>query len=169
MDSPRVAILKTVLPSSPNADAAIAHAVSGSSSPPPGISPALVKKAVLANAVLDISNDNEELTRHVLQNPEVSTLRDVAFRYDPKLVASLAASGGSGSGDNHQDDPSSAQTLNEKDFQARLFHAEPSAVIHRMVSDNQVSCVCFPTRPQLAVMALEPCSYDLLPKDTLTP
>ena len=147
MASARVALLKKVLPASSDSDPAIAHALSTSSNPPAGVSATTIKSAVLANAVADISDDNETLIRHILQDPQVSTLRDVAFRYDQAKVASISASsaaGGNGGvndieSNEHHLDPRLAYASDQATFQSRLFHAEPTAVLHRMVQRNQVS------------------------------
>lgn len=182
----RIKLLKAVLPASTHTDAAIAQALGVSPAPasssviPPE---ALVQQARLANAVADISDGHEFFIKRIIDDPHVTTLRDVALRYDSGVLHSIsrdaeAAASKSASpprrtsqlatdrtataittpseeedshieahGDTILHDPvvssspsPSPHPLNIDNIQQKLFHAEPSAIIQRLVSDNEVSC-----------------------------
>jgi len=127
--SQRAALLKAVLPDSPHVDTAIAHVVAGltpsSNSEAP---PDLVAKAALANRLASLTDDNEHFVRKVVDDPRISSLSDVARKLDSQAIEYLASSSAS----------TPSKPLDVNAFQARLFHAEPSAVVHRLVADNKV-------------------------------
>lgn len=145
----RTEFLKSVLPDSPQRDSEIAHVVATT---PLGITnerPSdLAQKVQLANALADLTDGHAPLVKKILDDPHVSSLRDVAVRYDTEVLRSLATSAKAVSRkqETTPTDPTVAAasvrtspSLDVESFQRRLFHAEPSAVLQRMVSDNQVS------------------------------
>jgi hypothetical protein len=134
--SSRAALLKAVLPHSPHVDNAIAQVVPGLDLPPDSEAsppPTLVAKATLANQLASLSDDNEHFVQAVVKDSRVSTLSDVARKLDAHDIESLASS----------PQPTSAKPLDVKTFQTRLFYAEPSAVVHRLVDDNKVRKALF--------------------------
>jgi hypothetical protein len=156
--SSKAALLKSVIPASPHLDAAISQVVEQKPSTASTEVPAdLLQKTRLANSLADISDGNASLIKRILDDPHVSTLRDVAFRYDTQVLRSLlrdsdsvttnrVSLGSPKDSDTSIPTPSLASpkdagttSVAVQTIQRRLFYAEPSAVIHRMVADNQVS------------------------------
>jgi hypothetical protein len=125
MDTPRAALLKAVLPESPHLNDIILNVTSLASAPQPTQAPAdLQQKAILANALANMTNDNEQFVKNVVADPRISTLRDAAFHVDTKAASLLA---------------DKTSPIDVPSLQAQLFKAQPSAVIHRQVSDGRVS------------------------------
>lgn len=129
MDSTRKKFLKTVLPPLPHLDAVVNHVTSSTTqAPPSGAGAELLSKARLANALADITGDNEPVVKNLMADASSPTLRSVAFNMDAQAAEALTESV-------RASDPSfDAGTL-----RSRLFRAEPSAVVHRMVETGAVS------------------------------
>lgn len=168
----KAALLKSVIAESPYLDAAISQVVE--KHPPSAsaeIPQELLQKTRLANPLAEISDGNAILIKRILDDPQVTTLRDVAIRYDSGVLRSIvrdakseaasrtplasskdASPRAASISDATPKDPSteaiSAEDVSLEDtspqpvdlqvIQRRLFHAEPSAVVQRMVADNQV-------------------------------
>jgi len=167
----RTSLLKSVLPESSLLDSAIAQVVENQPALPSIEVPAeILQKTRLANSLADLSDGNSFIIKKVLDDPQVSTLRDVALRYNLAVLKSIKQDAESAKAA-----PSlgalqlaALQTISTADaslkdsappklefgddqpkdevpdsfdipaFQRRLFHAEPSAVLQRMISDDQV-------------------------------
>jgi hypothetical protein len=167
----RTSLLKSVLPESSHLDSAIAQVVENQSALLSTEVPAeLLQTTRLANSLADLSDGNSSIIKRVLDDPHVSTLRDVALRYNSAILKSIkqdaesaktapslgapkfaalhtittasassndpaALKVASGDGQPGDEIPSSFDVTT---FQRRLFHAEPSAVLQRMISDDHV-------------------------------
>ena len=136
----------------------------------------LLQKTRLANSLAEISDGNAFLIKQILDDPQVTTLRDVAVRYDPGVLKSIvrdakseaasrtplaspkdasprAASISDATPKESGTEATSAEGVSLEDtipkpidvqiIQRRPFQAEPSAVVQRMVSDDQVREVIF--------------------------
>ncbi|KAH6962302.1 hypothetical protein BKA56DRAFT_622857 [Ilyonectria sp. MPI-CAGE-AT-0026] len=105
-----------------------------------------VKKVQLGHAVAELSDEHAGITRGLLADPEVLSLRDVASKYDNKKLAALLQ---------HDQAVTSRKTVaalatpeetpdstpvhpSVLTFQRKVFHREPSAVVARMVRDGEI-------------------------------
>jgi hypothetical protein len=101
------------------------------------VSETSLQKVVLAHALAEWSDDNLPLVKALATQPEVSSLRDLALKFnieslravvDPQVVpANIAGATPEEKARNF------AVTLRQ-----RLFAIEPTAVLHRMVEDAEV-------------------------------
>lgn len=123
VDTPNAAIQEALKPSTGGAAAAQLPAGGVETS---GTTPDLLQKAKLANSLADLTGD-AGLVRRIVDQPGVSNLRDVAFKFGSGPAEDLAAGG------------SKQQGNDLAAFQTRLFHAAPTGVIHRQVEDKKVS------------------------------
>lgn len=133
-NSNRKDLLKAVLLPSPGLDAAIEHVANGSTIPPASVPPDLLGKVTLANKVADLMGDDAFLVKEIVSHPQVQTLRDVAYHFDPQTSEQLAGKAKDGGGN----------LLDVKAFQTGLFYAEPTGVIHRMVDSKEVRVMILP-------------------------
>jgi hypothetical protein len=96
-----------------------------------------LKKVELANALADWSGDHISIVKALAETPELTNLRDVALHFDVAKLAGLV---------NPQEVPASiaGETDDEKktnfavSLHHKLFAAETSAVLQRMVRDAEV-------------------------------
>lgn len=134
----RADILKSIIGESPKASDIVGHVLSrDASANPPELPADLLVKARLANSLITMTGGNEQLVTKLVSDPKVQSLRDVALNnpVDIPLTSKDVAT-------------SSVKTAapvstNTTAFHTKLFQAEPSAVLQRMVSDKQV-CVEMP-------------------------
>jgi hypothetical protein len=140
-ENPRAVLLESILGKSEQVYNAIRRVLADPTPPggAPDLHPGLLERAKLANTLADMTNDNKPLITKFISDPAITTLRDVALNHPMHLETSKSS-------------PSQKKTLMASDqpdglleaspdlssFQSRLFQAEPSAVLHRMVSDKQV-------------------------------
>jgi hypothetical protein len=144
------------------ADDAITH-INSDAATAPAIDASTLHRAKLAENVAILADDNFEIATSVLANPEIQTTRDVALKYNTEAIAYMvldrSKSGRSHSilevktaaaplSDSSKSPPRSPdEELNHTAttslhqaqlFQRRLFHQEPTAVLQRMVTDNEI-------------------------------
>lgn len=130
----RIALLRAVLPTGSQTESLISHAQELGSipavltSPPSSLS--VLQRAALASDLGQITDDNAPAVAQLLANPDLKTLRDVAFHFGPHEASSLAATLQA-----NEDEP-----FNTDSFRATLFRQEPSAVIQRMIESAEVCC-----------------------------
>lgn len=101
------------------------------------IPPAELQKVNLAHSFADITSDNEPLVNSFMNLPAINNLRDFALTHDTSAIASLIADdaipkGTAGIDANTQKKNYAAGIYN------KLFAAETSAVLQRMVSQNEL-------------------------------
>ena len=139
----RSALLKAVLPADPQLDHVISH-VTNNTTAPPTAPRDLVQKAVLANKLADVLDNNEAAVKAVVGDPKIQSLRDVALNTDLHAVVEAinSAPGGDGSVTSASASvPTAAvKPLDVNSVKKKLFHAEPSAVLQKMVADGEVCC-----------------------------
>jgi hypothetical protein len=136
--------LKDVLPSHPQLEDVISHVAKGTAVPSTAPQD-LVQKAVLANKLADLFDSNEVALKAVIADPKIQTLRDVALNTDLDAVAATVkpasvVNGGVATSASTPPAKSTAATkpLDVQLAKTRLFHAEPTAVIQKMVADGKV-------------------------------
>jgi hypothetical protein len=100
--------------------------------------PTAIKKLALANTLAEWSDNNVNLVSTLTADPDVESLRDVAARYNvtdlakllaPQVTDTAAAPAATAAG-----------TVREQAVQLRrgLYTAEPSAVVQKMLTDNEL-------------------------------
>jgi hypothetical protein len=101
---------------------------------------AALKKLALAHSLADWSGDNASIVKTLAARPDVASLRDVALRFNLEKLTALVHSDSESlsadralSGDSDEQRSDLAGTLYNK-----LFAAEPTAVLQRMVLDAEV-------------------------------
>lgn len=102
-----------------------------------GLSEESIKKVELANALADWSGDNVSIVKGLAEAPEVGSLRDVALHFNAEKLAGLV---------NPKEVPEAIAGETEEQtkrnfavsLQRKLFAAETSAVLQRMVRDAEV-------------------------------
>ena len=99
----------------------------------------LLPKVSLAYSLADLSEDNEPIVRAIAERPEINNLRDVALNFNVAKLAAIV-------------DPQSVpETIREETdndeqkkqkfavaLQHKLFTVEPTAVLQRMVQEEEV-------------------------------
>src|SRR4051794_10547735 len=114
-----------------------------------------IRTVNFANALADLSNENSVLTKALVDDPAVSSLQDIARKYNTKKLVSLAGGGTatsriqsvattvsttvSASTSTDVTSGRSEATASEiLAFQRKLFCREPSATIARMVEQEEI-------------------------------
>jgi hypothetical protein len=96
-----------------------------------------IARLSLGNTLADWTNDHLPLVRGVVANPNVTSLSDVALRYNVAELAQVVNPA-------ELPDIVPGQTAEEKrqavatELRRRLFEAEPTAVLRRMLSDGEI-------------------------------
>ncbi|CAG9932011.1 neuraminidase-like domain-containing protein [Candidatus Nitrotoga arctica] len=97
------------------------------------LSAALLNKLKFAHSLAELSDDNVQVVKALVEDPKVTNLRDMALQFNleglTKLVNSTAKKGSQA----HNKAKASATILRNK-----LFTAEPTAVLQRMVQDAEL-------------------------------
>lgn len=131
--------------------------------PAPAIDATILQRAKLAENVAKLADDNFGIATTVLANPEIQTTRDVALKYNTEAIAYMvldksksdrsqsmlevrsAATPASDSSKSPARSPgeelnqAATTSLHQAQlFQRRLFLQEPTAVLQRMVTDNEI-------------------------------
>lgn len=99
--------------------------------------PESLKKVDLAHSLAVWSNDNAQVVKALAEHPDIANLRDVALHFNAEKLAALVEP---------QAIPKTiaGTTPDEKkknfaiDLQHKLFTAEPTAVLQRMVAEAEV-------------------------------
>jgi hypothetical protein len=101
------------------------------------LSAASLAKVSLANSLADWSGDNAALVKAIASDPSVTSMRDVALKFDSQKLAALVDPAKL-----HVDLPGSTRQEKAKNFAAtlqhKLFAAEPTAVLHRMIQAAEI-------------------------------
>jgi hypothetical protein len=98
---------------------------------------ASVQRIAFAHAVASIAGDHVPLVRALVADPTIASVRDVARNLNVDKIAALVDS-------NHLPVGIEGTTTDERRRNAavairrRLFEAEPTAVLHRMVRDSEI-------------------------------
>src|SRR5690349_13841873 len=99
--------------------------------------PAALRKATFAHSLAEWSDDNVQMMKAVAAQPNVTSLRDVALNFDAEKLAALVRSN-----DVPADVAGATVEEQTKNFATtlhnRLFAAETSAVLQRMVREAEV-------------------------------
>jgi hypothetical protein len=121
---------------------------------------AALKKVSLAHSLATWSDDHVAIVKSLATQASITSLRDVALRFDAKELATLV-------------DPKSVpkstpgKTIAEKTanfaatLQDRLFTAEPTAVLHRMVQDAEIPIASAPQRKAISAFLTNQPDFDL--------
>ncbi len=97
----------------------------------------LLGKVTLAYELADISEDNASIVRAIAEDPEINNLRDMALKFNVARLSAIVDP-------QNIPDTITAETDEEKPekfarvIQHNLFRVEPTAVLHRMVEDEEV-------------------------------
>jgi hypothetical protein len=108
--------------------------------------PDQLRKIHIANSIADLSSDDAVLSRGLIADPDVLSLRDIANKYSTRKLAEMLEqnSQSSTASDNTALKTPAAPVSQAKlptavlAFQAKIFHREPSAVVARMVRDSEI-------------------------------
>jgi hypothetical protein len=104
------------------------------------LSDTALKKVSFAHSLAGLSEDHLPFVKALINDPEIRSLRDVALRFNAEKLTALVDPKALPEGD-----PSDTEDEKKRKFaiklQHRLFNAEPTAVLHRMVREAEVPIV----------------------------
>jgi len=101
------------------------------------LSDAAFQKVTLAHSLADWSGDNVALVKKLVATPGIATLRDVAFTMNSVKLAALIQPADVPAGTHGAN--AAERTKNfAVSLQHKLFTAEPTAVLHRMVGEAEI-------------------------------
>ncbi|MGK7892534.1 MAG: neuraminidase-like domain-containing protein, partial [Xenococcus sp. (in: cyanobacteria)] len=102
-----------------------------------GQPPELLERVTLAYELADLSEDNAPIVSAIAERPEINNLRDVALNFNVARLAEIVVP-------QNIPDTITAETDEEKQLKFavtlrhNLFRVEPTAVLHRMIEDEEV-------------------------------
>ncbi len=101
--------------------------------------PELLRRVTLAYSLADLSEDNEPIVRAIAERPEINNLRDVALNFNvAKLAAIVEPQTVPETIREETDDDQQRKQKFAVALQHRLFTVETTAVLQRMVQEEEV-------------------------------
>jgi hypothetical protein len=105
-----------------------------------------LKNITLANTIADWSDDDMALVTALTANPEVNSLRDIALNFNVEGLTALMSPPVVAQTAHRSRDPEAQAETNDNEqhqkiavaLRQKLFTAEPTAVLQRMVQDSEV-------------------------------